>query len=111
MQSSSRAPVLSATLRRDSCWITERHLSRNSCSGAAKTEQPKNAGSARSLWLRTRLRTPRCDSLQQHPECEGCGRWRSLSSLHNLGPAPALRRCDRAGFDEADDVADLGAVL
>src|SRR5207248_11221560 len=111
MQRISRAPVLSATLTRDSCWITERLLSRNSCSGAAKTEQRKDAGSIRSRWLRMRLRTPRCDGLQPYPECEGCGRGRSLSSLHYLGQAPALRLRQWARLDDAHDVADVRGVL
>src|SRR6266480_4890508 len=111
MQRISRAPVLSATLRRDSCWITERHLSRNSCSGAAKTEQRKDAGSIRSRWLRMRPRTTRCDGLQPHPECEGCRRWRSLSCLHDFREAPALRLGQRARLDDADDVADVRGVL
>src|SRR5437868_14188370 len=111
MQRISRAPVLSATLRRDSCWITERHLLRNSCFGVAKTEQRKDAGSIRSRWLRMRPRTQRCDGLQPHPECEGCGRWRSLSHLDDLGQPPVLRLREWLRLDDADDVADVGGVL
>src|SRR5439155_2842585 len=69
MQSSSRAPVLSATRRRDSCWITG-HSPCRSRSMPAKSKQRKNAGSARSRRLRARLRTRRCAALQPRSECE-----------------------------------------
>src|SRR5436190_7403175 len=111
MHKISRAPVLSATLRRDSCWSIERHLLRNSCSGAAKTEQRKDAGRIRSQWLRMQPRTQRCDGLQPHPECEGCGRWRSLGHLDDLGEPPVLRLRERLRLDDADDVADVRGVL
>src|SRR5919108_5443049 len=59
MQRISRAPVLSATRRRDSCWIT------------------------------------------YGP---------SLCDLKHLGEAPLLRLRERAGLDDADDVAHLRLV-
>src|SRR6266851_2611493 len=105
MQSSSRAPVLSATLRRDSCWITDGHLPRRSCAGAAKTEQRKDAGSVRSWKLRTRPRTRRCDGLQPHPAWGS-----SFGLLDDLGEAPALQLRQRARLDDADGVADAGRV-
>src|SRR6185312_6915261 len=111
MQRISRAPVLSATLKQNSCWITERHLPCHSCSGAAKTEQRMDAGSIRSRSLRMRPRTPRCDGLQAQPECEWCGWWRSLSCLHHFCQPPALGGRQRACLDDADDVADLRGVL
>src|SRR5438477_13187293 len=111
MQSSSRAPVLSATFRRDSCWITDAHHPCRSCSIAAKRKQRKDAGSVRSRWLRTRLRTRRCAALQRPSECELCG-WRaSFSYLDDLGQPPALRRRQRARLDDAYDVSDVRSVL
>src|SRR5579884_2098259 len=111
MQSSSRAPVLSATRRRDSCWIIERHLPCNSCAGTARTEQRKDAGSVRGYKPRTRPRTRRCDSSQPYPACEGRGGCRSFSDLDDLGEAPALRPRQRPRLDDADGVADVRRVL
>src|SRR5581483_9205604 len=111
MQRSSRAPVLSATFRRDSCWITDAHHPCRSCVIAAKREQRKDAGSGRSRRLRPRPRTPRCDALQRPSACEMRGWWASLSRLDDLGEPPALRRRQRARLDDAHDVADVGGVL
>src|SRR5712691_12122376 len=79
MQSSSRAPVLSATRRRDSCWITG-HPPCRSRSMPAKSKQRKDAGSVRSRRLRARLRTRRCAALQPRSECE-IRRWGSPLKL------------------------------
>src|SRR5438045_1464541 len=99
MQRISRAPVLSATRSRDSCWITGRPPCR-SCPPAAKSERGKDAGS------------PHRDALQRAGGCEmGGGRPSLLRHLDDLGQAPALRLGDRARLDDADDVTDLGGVL
>src|SRR5690348_10709689 len=111
MQRSSRAPVLSATFRRDSCWITDAHHPCRSCVIAAKREQRKDAGSGRSQRLRPRPRTPRCDALQRPSACEMRGWWASLGRLDDLGEPPALGRRQRTRLDDAHDVADVGGVL
>src|SRR5919197_4123370 len=110
MQSSSRAPVLSATRRRDSCWITGRPPNR-SCPPAAKAKHRKDAGSARSRRLRVRPRTPRGAGLQRAGGREmGGGRPSSLRRFHHLGEPPVLRLRERARLDDADDVAHLRLV-
>src|SRR4051795_468553 len=72
------------------------HLSRRSCSRAAKSEPGKDAGSVRSRRLRARLRTPRGDALQPHPGRELRGWGPPLgASLLLAAPRPraeALRR-------------------
>src|SRR3712207_9282791 len=56
MHRSDRAPVLSATLRLDSCWIIDGHAPRRPCSRPAKTKPGWDAGLVRSRRLRARLR-------------------------------------------------------
>src|SRR5947208_14338342 len=93
MHRSSRAPVLSATRSRASCWITGVPPSR-SCSLAAKSKPCKDAGSGRSRRLRSRLRTPQGAALQWIRECEMGGRGPSLSRGAVLAAAQveAVRR-------------------
>src|SRR6266540_764795 len=111
MHRSSRAPVLSATRSLDSCWITGVPPCR-SCSLAAKSKPGKDAGSARSRRLRARLRTPPGAALQRAREREMRGGPPSLlRGLHDLDEAPALRLRERSRLDDADDVADVRAVL
>src|SRR6266545_3589197 len=111
MHRSSRAPVLSATRSLDSCWITGVPPCR-SCSLAAKSKPGKDAGSARSRRLRARLRTPHGAALQRAREREMRGGPPSLlGGLHDLHEAPALRLRERSRLDDADDVADVRAVL
>src|ERR1051326_4021864 len=100
MQRSSRAPVLSATFRRDSCWITDAHHPCRSCVIAAKRDLREDAG-----------RTPRCDALQRPSACEMRGWWASLGRLDDLGEPPALGSRQRTRLDDAHDVADVGGVL
>src|SRR5712692_5145479 len=66
-------------------WPISGHLSSESCSPAAKRPARKDAGSARSQWLRARLRTRRDGALQRPGECEA-DRWGPT-----LDPPPLLR--------------------
>src|SRR5688500_14558378 len=110
MQRISRAPVLSATRSRDSCWITDRHLPRRSCPIAAqgggwqgRRERPCLDGMGVTE-----------DAARRRPArpsgCELCGRGRSLCSLHDLRETPVLRLRERARLDDPDDIPDLGLV-
>src|SRR3989440_4547489 len=111
MQRISRAPVLSATRSRDSCWITGVPPSR-SCSLAAKSKPCKDAGSARSRRLRARLRTRQGAALQRARECEMGGGPPSLPcGLYYFDEPPVLGLRDRSRFDDPNDVADVGGVL
>src|SRR5262249_29012950 len=111
MHRSSRAPVLSATRSLDSCWITAVPPCR-SCCLAAKSKPGKDAGSARSRTLRARLRTPPGAALQRARECEMRGGPPSLlGRLDDLHELPVLRLGERPRLDDADDVADVRAVL
>src|SRR5262249_36626524 len=110
MQRISRAPVLSATRSRDSCWITGR-LPWSSCP-PVKGRSGKDAGRVRSWKLRTRLRTQPERALQRHAGCETRERGPSLlRNLHDLGKPPVLRLRERARLDDPNDVADLRLVL
>src|SRR4051794_16279697 len=111
MHRSSRAPVLSATRSRDSCWITGVPSSR-SCSLAAKSKPCKDAGSARSRRLRARLRTRQGAALQRARECEMEGGPPSLPrGLHDFNQSPVLGLRDRSRLHDADDIADVRGVL
>src|SRR5436305_856418 len=109
--SSSRAPVLSATRTLVSCWITALPP-RRSCPRAAKSKPGEDAESARSRRLRARPRTRHGAALQRARgrEMRG-GRASLLRHLEDFRQAPALRRAQRAGLDDADDVADVRLVL
>src|SRR4051794_37578231 len=111
MQSSSRAPVLSATRTRVSCWITA-HLPYESCSPAAKRPSRKDAGSVRTRRVRARLRTQRDGALQRPGECEACGGGASYlpGLLQHLGQAPVFRLGQRPRLDDADGVPDARRV-
>src|SRR5215207_2298981 len=111
MHRSSRAPVLSATRRRDSCWITGVPPS-GSCSLAAKSKPCKDAGSACSRRLRVRLRTRQGAALLRARECEMGGVPPALpGGLHDLYETPVLGLRERSRLNDADDVADAGPVL
>src|SRR5262245_8707792 len=111
MQSSSRAPVLSATRTRVSCWITDGLLSRRSCPMAAQARASQ--GRRERSYLQgtdatedAARRGTACPS-----GCEMCGRRPSLSDLEDLREPPALRLRERTRLDDADDVAGLRLVL
>src|SRR3954447_7722664 len=82
MQRTSFAPVLSATLSRDSCWITWQ----TSSSGRLRRAVPL---SRRSSSLRSSL----------------------LRSLHDLHDSPALGRGQRTGLHQLDPVAGAAVVV
>src|SRR6266536_5544733 len=111
MQSSSRAPVLSATFRRDSCWITDRRLPCRSCliaahggdwQGRRERSWPAATGATEDAARRRRVRPS---------GCEIRGWWRSFGDLDDLGQAPVLRLRQRARLDDPDNVTHVRAVL
>src|SRR5919198_4814717 len=111
MHRSSRAPVLSATFRRLSCWITDRRLPCGSCrlaahgggwQGRRERSWPAATGATEDAARRRRV-LPR--------RCEIRGRWRSLGDLDDLGEPPTLRLRERPRLDNADDVAHVRGVL
>src|SRR5438105_14873635 len=111
MQRSSRAPVLSATRRRDSCWITEPHHLCRSCPMGTQAGGWQGRR-ARSYLERTGATEDAASHRPARPSgCELCG-WRgSLGRFHHLGEAPVLRLRERARLDDPDDVPHLRLVL
>src|SRR5437764_4202189 len=111
MQRISRAPVLSATRNRDSCWITDGHLPCGSRPMAA--QGVASQGRRERSYLKGTNATE--DAARQRPVRpsgpDTCGRWPSLCDLHDFRQAPVLRLRERAGLDDPDDVADLRLVL
>src|SRR4051795_198956 len=82
MQRISLAPVLSATLSRDSCWIIGSSPGCRAGSGPLAAGQPgRTVG------------------------------WGLLGLLEDLHDAPALRRRERPGLHDQDPVADAAVVL
>src|SRR6266566_5388636 len=107
MQRISRAPVLSATRSRDSCWITDGLLPYGSRSMAA--QGVASQGRRERSYLKGTGETE--DAARRRPARpsgpDTCGRWSSFSYLDYLGETPVLGLGERPRFDDADDVADL----
>src|SRR4051812_46085553 len=109
MQSSSRAPVLSATRRRDSCWITGEPPGDGSPPLGCEP-QARQGRSLRSGWTaRAQAGTQHCAAARA-PEVNELSPGGSPSGLHDLCQPPALRLRQRTGLDDAHDVARLRRV-
>src|SRR5690349_4835609 len=112
MQRISRAPVLSATRSRDSCWITSTPV----CLPVLRP--PSRAGGAwRNLSLAGRPvgRPVQLSGLMPPPKrkpwsANWCSR-SSLGLLEDLHDAPALGGRQRTGLHQEDTVADAAGVL
>src|SRR5919109_4184559 len=112
MQSSSRAPVLSATRTLDSCWIMDGHLSRRPWWLAAQVRGWQGRRE-RSYLGGTGATEDAARRVPAHPtRCGLCGRGpSSLRGLHDFGEAPVLGLRQRPGLDDPNDVARLRLVL
>src|SRR5437764_7458346 len=104
MQRISRAPVLSATRNRDSCWITDGLLPcgsrRTAAQGVASQGRRersylKGTGATEDAARRRPVRPSGPDT---------CGRRSSFSHLDYLRETPVLRLRERARLDDPDDV-------
>src|SRR5262249_44619782 len=104
MQRISRAPELSATLSRDSCWITKWPPAVPRARGGAAGR----AGQGRRVQpLAVPEANPRTPIQRRHAT-SAVGAWggrRSSGSRHTLDQAPALGLGQRPGLDDADGVA------
>src|SRR5206468_9436775 len=103
MQRISRAPVLSATRRRVSAWITRWPPSGPRARGGAKTELAKDAGRDRCMNASTRPRTQVQRWFAASSAGAGVGR-RSSGPLHDLHEPPPLPATDRSRLDHPDHV-------
>src|SRR5919107_4028250 len=96
MHKISLAPVLSATLSRDSCWII--------CYLLVVSPVPSRA--SWNVWFASDRGQPR-DTVR----CSGAaGRPVLLGLLEDLDEAPALGRAQRPGLHDPHAVPDAGAV-
>src|SRR6266508_5420879 len=118
MHSNSRAPVLSATFRRDSCWITDAHHPGRTLSIAGQ----RGVSHWRSRLRRSRKRScSKCTGATEDTARRRAGRpsghvlsgWGPslLRGLQHLSQTPVLRLRERTRLDDAHQVADLRLVL
>src|SRR6059036_3952980 len=100
MQRISRAPVLSATRRRDSCWIIGDPSSDRSASLGSEAQAVQGRRLRSGVGARARPRTPEC-AADRAPEMRQLLLGGSLSLFQDLGEAPVLRLRERARLDDA----------
>src|SRR4051812_42562180 len=110
MQRISRAPVLSATRSRDSCWIMSDPPRDGSASLACEAQAVQGRRLRSGAGARARPRTPEC-AADRAPEMRQLLLGGSLSLLEHFGETPVLRLRERARLDDPYEVADLGRVL